>query len=265
MATGFINNTDLYRLYNYVENNLIRFPKDLVIATIKEFFKNDSLYRYVVDEWGFGKVVDNTDLPYTAGLNDNLSTRIFVGEYWRNDVIYYPSILVKSGGARAVPISLNRDQHVVHYSTVKYEDGYGNTKLVQVPERIVLSGAYEGTIGIDVLTRGVRERDDLIELTTILFNDLQWNEMSKSGVSIKPYGISIGSPSESDDRNNKLFRQTLSLDIRTEWSREIPVLSTLDFISFCIDFGNLAPVEPIIAPNLTVSTSVDLFDYLSHL
>jgi hypothetical protein len=55
------------------------------------------------------------------------------------------------------------------------------------------------------------------------------------------------------------------LDIRTEWSREIPVDNILDIINICVDIGNLQTTPPTIAPNLSIVTSLELLDALQGL
>ena len=122
----------------------------------------------------------------------------------------------------------------------------------------------EGQINIEVITRGLRSRDDLVELIKILFVELRWDEMFRAGVSIKP-NVSVGSPSEGEDRNDKLFKQTVTLDIRAEWRREIPVESVLDLINICVELGNLEADPPTTAPNLSIVTSVQLLDALKAL
>lgn len=265
MATAFLNNTDLYRIYNVIQNSFIRYPKDLVIGNLKEFFAKDSLYHFVRDSFGFPKVVNHLNLPPEAGLNDDLCTRVYIGETYKADVIYYPSILVKFQSAKSVPISMNRETGRVDYDTVKYTDGYSNTSLIQVPSRFVLAGSWEGSLSIEVSSRGIRERDDIIELIAIFLADLHYDEFQKSGLAIRPNSISVSSPSEMPDRNNQLFRQSITFDFRTEWKKEIPVLNIIDQINFCVDIGNLQSTTPLIAPNLTISTNLDLLTILENL
>lgn len=264
VSAGFNYLSDLYGLYNVVQNTFIRMPKDAIIASLKEYFGKDSLYHYVSDEWGFPKTPDHTDLDPYAGIADDLTTRVYIGEFFRYDVIYYPAILVKGGGNRSVPISFNRDAHVVEYVSTKYVDGYGNEKIISTPSHFVFNGAWEGSINIDVITRGLRERDDLVALIGLFFVDLNWNEFFKMGISIKPT-VSAGPPTETEDRNDKLFRQTITVEIRTEWRREIPILNFLDIISICTQIGNLQPNPPQTAPNLEINTKLDLLSALNAL
>ena len=264
MSVGFNQTTDLYDIFSVVQNTMIRFPKDQVIATLREYFADDSYYHYVRDEWGFPKTPDHTDLETGAGLNDDITTRLFIGEAYRYDGIYYPALLIRAGGFRYVPISMSRNRSVVQYTATKFIDGYGNESVFSTPSSFCAAGAWEGQINIDVLTRGLRARDDLVELIMIIFAEIRWDELSNVGVSIKP-NVSVGAASEGEDRNDKLIKQTVTLDIRTEWRREIPIENLLDIINICVDMGNLEANPPVIAPNLGVVTSVDLLDALQNL
>ena len=247
MAAGFNQITDLYDIYHIVQNTMIRVPKDSLIASLKEFFARDSKYHYVCDEWGYPKTPDHTDLIPDAGLYDELTTRVFVGEQNRFSNIYYPAILVKAGGFRSIPISFNRNKYLVEYMQQEVVDDYGNRTFITVPDRFILAGAWEGSFSVKVQSKGIRERDDLIELIAILFVDLDWANLSRTGVSIKP-DLSVGSPSEEDDGNDKLFSQSVEINVRGEWRREIPINNIIDTITFCVEFGTINP--PTEAPNL---------------
>jgi hypothetical protein len=259
MSAGFNRITDLYDSYHTVQNTMIRYPKDLFIASLKEFFKRDSKYHYVSDEWGFNKTPDHTDLAPDAGLYDDLTTRVFIGEQSRYDVIFYPAIIVKSGSFQSKPISMNRDQYRVEHKYMEFADGYGNRRFTLVPDKFVLAGAWEGSIAIEVQSRGLRERDDLIELISMYFIDFNWNNLSRAGVSVKP-GLSIGSPSEGEDRNDKLFKQSVDVQIRGEWRREIPITDIIETINFCAEIGSFASNggAGTTAPNLEINTISNL-------
>jgi len=250
MAAGFNQITDLYDIYNVVQNTMIRVPKDAIISSLREYFARDSKYHFVRDEWGYPFTPDHTDLPSDAGLYDDLTTRVFIGEQNRFDIIYYPAILVKGGSFRYVPISLNRNRYFVEWKQQEVVDGYGNRTFMSVPDKYVLAGAWEGSISIEVLSRGIRERDDLIELIAMLLVDLNWSNLSRMGVSIKP-NLSISDPSQEEDRNDKLFRQSVNIEIRGEWRREIPISNIIDTITFCVEFGSVNPPGAS-APNLEV-------------
>lgn len=269
MSTGNFFKSDLFGIHNIIQSSMIVYPKEIILATLRDFFSKDSYYHYSKDQFGFANTTDHTDLvpgsdiPYgainsTANPNDLLSTRVFIGENYRKDGIYYPAILVKNGGSRYVPISINREKGTIRYDNIVYEDGYGNTRTVRRPNSFVTAGAWEGQIVIDVLTRNLRSRDDLTELVGMAFAEIHVDSLYDVGLIVKP--PQIGAPSESDDRNDKLFRQTITLDVRTEWRREIPISNIINSIMFAIQFGDLNKPDPVIAQNLTINTDVNIVD-----
>lgn len=264
MAAGFNQTSDLYDIYNVVQNTMIRFPKDMIVSSLREYFAEDSYYHYVRDEWGFPKIPEHTDLAPGAGINNDVTTRIYIGEFHRFDGIYYPAVLVRSGGSKYVPISLSRNKGGVQYENTRFVDGYGNETVFSTPSVFFFDGAWEGSINIDILTRGIKARDDLVELISIFFTELRYEEFYKAGIAIKP-SISIGAPGEGEDRNDKLYKQSITLDIRTEWRREIPVTNILDIINFCADLGNLETTPHVYSPNLTINTTVELLDAIQNL
>jgi hypothetical protein len=271
MSSNNFFRSDLFGVYNVIQASMIVYPKEIIIATLRDFFSHDSYYHFSKDQWGFPNTTDHTDLPPGADLpfgpgaqpqlnpNPVLPTRLFIGENYRYDGIFYPAVLVKNGGSKYVPISINRDQGIVRYDRMLFVDGYGNETVVTKPVALVTSGAWEGSVVIDVMTRSLRARDDLVELIAMCFTEIHFDTLHDIGIIVKP--ISIGAPSESDDRNDKLFRQTLTLDIRTEWRREIPIAHTIDAIFFTASFSDLVRGSPP-AANLTVNTSVNTADML---
>jgi len=263
--SGNIWKSDLYGLHNYTQNTLVSYPKQLFIETLREFFSQDSYYHYQRDEWGYAKVPDHTDLEPDAGLNDDVTTRIFIGEAYRYDVIYYPALLVKAGSFRSVPISMNRNKGVVQWGHTRIIDGYGNSTIFSTPEAFVQSGAWEGQISIDIETRSMRSRDELSDLICIAFVDTVHDDLKNAGVLIKSGSPQLSSPSEGEDRNDKLFKQTVTFDIRGEWNRRIPTGNVIDVISLCVDLGNLATTPPDIGENIRISTTIELLDAIQSL
>lgn len=274
MSTNNFFKSNLMNLHHIVQASMLVYPKEMIIATLRDFFSKDDYYHYSKDQWGFANTTDHTDLPpgadipeggigSTATSNILLPTRVFIGENYRYDGIYYPAILVKSGGTKYVPISINREQEGVQYEDLIFEDGYGNQTIVHKPVSFITAGIWEGSIIIDVLTRSLRARDDLLEAMGMFFADITFDTLHDVGIIVKP--PVIGAASEADDRNDKLFRQTLTLDVRTEWRREIPVSNVIDAIFFTATFEDLSrPGSPVPA-NMTVNTEVSLTDMLLNM
>lgn len=258
MTTNNYFKSDLYNLYNIIQGSMIVYPKEMIISVLRKYFSNDSYYHYVKDEWGFSKTVDHTNLPLGQGLKDNTATRLYIGENYRYDAIYYPAILIKSGSMRYVPISINREKGSIKYDKILYQDTYGNSTVVNRPKYFITAGAFEGSLQIDVLTRSLRSRDDLVENIAIALTEIFFEDLCKSGIVIKP--ISIGSPTETDDRVDKLFRQSITVDIRCEWRREIPIGNLIDTIALVTEFVDLRNPDAPVAQNLTIKTYESIYD-----
>jgi len=261
MAVGNIFKSDLYSLHNVVQQSAIMYPKEIVIATLRDFFSHDSYYKYNADKFGFPNTPDHTDLPIDAGLNDNATTRLFVGENYRFDSIFYPAILVKHNGTRYVPISINREEGTIQWDFRTFIDGYGNVSTFRIPKSFIFAGAWEGALTIDILTRSLRSRDDLLDLVTICLTDITFKSLEKAGIICKP--LSVSGTSETDDRNDKLFRQTITVDIRSEWRRAIPISNVIDAINFTVEFQEFVanPNAPV-AQNLTIRTGLQFLDIM---
>jgi hypothetical protein len=264
VVTNNLFRSDLPKLYNITQNAMILYPKEIVIYTLRDFFSRDSWYSARTDQFGYPLTPDQTNLPPDAGIHDNSTTRLFIGESYRFDLIFYPALLVRHGGSTSVPISFNREAYNIQWGNLIFEDGYGNIKTFPTPEYFIQAGAWEGTINIEVRARDLRARDDLVDLVSILFVEVAFNDLVKSGLIIK--GVSAGAPTEFDDRNDKVFAQTVTLSIRSEWRRSLPILNIIDMINFSIEFQRLDPPPPgNVAQNLTISTEETITDLLSRL
>lgn len=263
MATGNFYKSDLYQIHNVVQNSMTLYPKELVVATLRDFFSKDTYYHYAHDLWGFPQTPDHTDLPINSGYTDDTTTRLFIGESYRFDVVYYPALIVRHGGSTSVPISINRETAGVKWGNMVFQDGYGNIKTFPTPQNFIFAGAWEGSINIDVMTRDLRARDDLVDLISLLFVDIAFNDLQKSGLIVK--GVSSGAPSETNDRNDYVFKQTITLQIRSEWRRELPISNIIEIINMSVEFGRTDPSIGLIASNLTINTEETLTEMLDKL
>jgi len=260
MSTNNFFRSDLPILHHVAQNSMIIFPKEIVIATLRDHFSQDTYYHYVADEWGYPKTTDHTDLVQEAGLKDNQTTRLFIGETYRQDVVFYPAIIVKHGGANYVPISFNRERGTVQWDYQVYQDGYGNITKFPVPAHFIFAGAWEGSISIEIFTRSLPARDNLAQEVAILFADIQHNNLEKAGFFIK--GVQASGVSETDDRNDKLYKQSITLQFRSEWRRHVPINNIVEIISLVMDFGDVSGPD---AANLQINNEQTLIEVLAEL
>lgn len=265
MSVGFNRITDLYDIYDTIQNTLIRYPKDQIIASLRDYFSKDSKYHYVKDEYGFPKVVDVTDMPTDAGITDDLTTRVFIGEKDVFDVIFYPAILISAGNFKSVPISLNRRVVDTEIEVTEFvNEETGQVKRITQPCKFVPCGVWEGTINIEVKSKGIIERDDLVELVSLFMVDYNWSSFYRAGIAIKPTGVNIGSYSSEQLGNEKIFKVQISVEIRGEWQRDIPFRNIIDAINICVEIGNISIEPPETAPNLEINTKVNILDIFNE-
>lgn len=266
MVTNNFYLSSLPSIHHIVQNSMVLYPKELVIATLRNFFSNDDEYHYVHDHWGYPQTPSQLNLPQGAGLHDNSTTRLFIAEAFVFDKIYTPSLIVRHGGATSVPVSFNMESETVHWGDMVFQDGYGNVKTFKTPKFFAFQGGWEGSINIDVIARDLRSRDDLVDLVSLLFVNIAFQDLEKAGLVVKSGGVSAGAPFEIDDRNDKLFKQTVTLQIRTQWDRFIPIGNVIDFLNFAIQFQKLDPPPPgPVARNLTINTELNLLEILAEL
>lgn len=261
MVSNNFFKSDLNSLHFIVQNTMTLRIKELVIATLRDFFSKDSFYSYRTDHYGFPQTPDHTDLPLEAGLADDLTTRIWIGESFRSESVFYPALIIRAGSITSVPISFNRETGSVQWDNLIFEDGYGNIKTFRTPKNFIFAGAWEGTISIDVQARDLRSRDDLVDLSSILFVDVAFNSLVKEGLIV--LGVSTSGPSEVDDRNSKLFKETITLRCRSEWRREIPIGNTIQTINTAVEFGRIP--NGVVAANLAINNVQTLTDMLLNL
>lgn len=264
-STGNLERSDLNQIFNITQNSLMAYPKELIIGILREEYSKDSFLGYRSDQWGFPKIPDHTDMPIEAGYNDDTTTRIFIGEAFRFDAIFYPAVLVRMVSAHSVPIGMSRNRDVIAYEKQLVIDGYGNTKEFFTPRYIDFAGAWEGTITVDVITRDILTRDNIVSFVMLLFADIRFESLRKAGVLVKSGQPSLGGVSETEDRQqDKLYKATISIDVRTEWRRLIPIDDIIEQINLCVDFGTFSH-QNIYDPNLQISTTVSILDQIEAL
>ena len=69
-------------------------------------------------------------------------------------------------------------------------------------------GCWEGSVVIEVVTRSLRARDDLVEIIGMIFAEITVDPLYNVGLIVKP--PQIGSPSETEDRNEILEKHLTS-------------------------------------------------------
>lgn len=261
MVTNNFIKSDLNKLYSIVSNAMISYPKESIIANLRDYFSKDVYYRFVKDEWGFPKVVDHTDLELDAGMFDKFTTRLNITEYYPHEAVHFPALFVRNNGSKYVPISAYRN-YGVKYSYREYEDGLGNSFIFRNPDYFTFDGIWEGNFSVEIIAESLEARDELVEQVAICLTDITFDTFEKAGLIVKP--VTISAANEIDDPQNtkhKLYRQTVSFDVRSEWHREIPIGNVIESIVFAVEFLDTVNDGPV-AQNLTIITDLNIVDNL---
>ncbi len=256
VGTGGFFSSDVYKLYNVVQNTQILYSKELLISTLREYFAQDTRYHYVRDEWGFPKTPDHTDLPPNAGWDNDATTRIYIGQEHRFDVKFLPAVLVRHTSSAYVPISINQNQECVEYGYQLFIDGYGNKHALRVPVNYVFAGAWDLGFDIDVITEGPQDRSTIVEAVSMHLQSNVRNQLTYDGLFIK--NLRTSGESQELYQNDNLYKQTISLECRGEYKREIPISNIVEIITACIEIGYIDRDVWIPAQNMTIQFELDL-------
>lgn len=257
MESGGFFSSNLFSLYNIIQNTQIIYPKELIIGTLREFFAKDSKYHYVSDEWGFPKTPDHTDLNPRAGLNDTETTRIYIGQEHRNGVPFYPAVLVKISGTTSVPISFNQEEESVQHTFMTYEDENGVQYQVSVPATFIIAAGWDITMTIDILTEESPDRGTIAEAISAYLIGVARNPLARAGLFIK--GLRTDGETIENYQNDNIYKISITLDCRGELRRNIPILEIADIINICGDIGReLGEGNTFVpAPNMTINHVID--------
>lgn len=240
MTTSHRVFSDLFELENFIKQTAVSQGKNLLIDSLREYFRKDTFYRYGTDAFGFPLTPDLTDLP--TDIDEERTTRIWVGDIYRMDKRYLPSITIRQSGGRYHPISFNQNE------TTKYRvdlvlDGYGGRSLIKVPTHTVFTGGWDQTFNITIAAESTPDREELSDIISSHLIGVTRLPTQDAGLFIK--NVSFGGESEEDWANEKIYMQTISVETFSEWRREVPIDSIVDTINFCFNFGIFGSSESV--------------------
>jgi hypothetical protein len=232
MATSHRVFSDLFDIESFIKQTAVSQGKNLLIDALREHFRDDTFYRYGTDAFGFPLTPDLTDLPPDIG--EQRTTRIWIGDIYRMDKRYLPSITVRQSGGSYYAVSFNQNQ------TTKYRvdlvlDGYGGRSLIKVPTHTVFTGGWNQSFQIMIAAESTPDREDLADIVSSFLIGVTRIPTQDAGLFIK--SVSFGGESEEDWANEKIYIQTITVETFSEWRREVPISGIVDTINFCFDFG----------------------------
>jgi len=231
--------------------------KNLIIDTIRKIFRGDSYYPYRDDVYGYPLVVDHTDIP----VDSEIPTKIHIGDTFKYEGIYIPSVIVRHGGGSYHPISFNQQgipgyTGVIQYKQEIVQDGYGEIFEINTPDKYVFAGAWDLSYEIKLYTESTADREELLSIISMGLMHVHWHDLQAAGLLIK--NLSFGSESEEEHNNDKFYTQSITLEIYGEWRREIPVGNFLERISFFFDIGRIVDGEVTPPNDLSWEQTIDL-------
>jgi hypothetical protein len=252
MATGHTVYSNLFSISNFVKQTSILQGKNLLIDALREYFKQDSIYRYTADGFGFPLTPNVTDLP--PDIQEERTSRIYIGDIFRKDKRFWPAIVVRYSSGRYKPVSFNQNQ-TTKYRIDLVSDGYGSRSFVRVPTHTVVAGAWEQSFEILVITESTQDREELADIVSSFLIGVTRQETYEGGLFIK--SVNLSSEREEDWSNDKVYLQSITVETYSEWRREIPIdaNSLVETINFCFKYGILG--SGVYSNDITVITLED--------
>jgi hypothetical protein len=244
--------SDVFNLENIVLQSGMVYTKNVLIDTLRDIFVNDRQFKYASDVFGFPKTPSHLGLSPEAGLDDNETTRIFIGSSYRYDVKFNPSIVVKNTGSRYVPISFNQDYLGVINRVEALQDGYGNVTTIKVPAYSVRVGAWDQTYEVKIIAENEVDREEIADIVQVTLMGSRRQMLHDAGVFVR--GMSTAGEAEVPYSNDFLYTVSVNLDIRVH----IPISNLCEKIGLCLAFKTIDGEQSDALAVNDVITHVDL-------
>lgn len=250
--------SDIFDLENIVQQTGIVHGKNILVDTLRDVFSRDRQYKYVSDVFGFPKTPSHLGLEPDAGLDDEETTRIFIGTAYRYDIKFNPSIIIRSTGTRYVPISFNQNRLNTLYRKELILDGYGNQAIVNTPYAYTLVGAWDQTFEVKVIAENEMDREEITDIVTSALMMTRRIDLEKAGLHIRT--LSTSAESETQYANDFLYSISVNLEARSEFKVSIPINDVCERIGICLTFKTIP--DGFIADGLTINQQITQADML---
>jgi hypothetical protein len=211
-------------------------PKNLLIDVLRRRFKQDNIYTYRTDEFGFPLTPDMTG----GDIDSEDTTKIVISDVYRYDVKFYPAITVKTGGGSYKALSMNQN------ATFKYrkdvvENDYGKLVEIKTPTHRVYAGLWDMSFDVTIYSESHTELEELTEIVSTELQYVSWNDLRANGLFIQ--GTSISAENAEPYANDYVYSHTVTLKTLTEWRAEIPLDNVIEKIVFYFD-STRTPIPP---------------------
>lgn len=220
--------SDFFSENNIIQQVAVVHPKNLLIQSLRDLFRKDSIYTYRSDEYGFPLTLDLTG----KALDAEDYTKILISDIYRHDVKFYPAIVIKHGGGSYKPNSFNQDG-VFKYRKDFIEDSLGGRRPISIPTHKVYQGRWDLGFDIQVFSESYTELQEIVEIVSIALQYVLWNDLRASGLFIS--SLSIGGENAEQYANDYVYSQSLNIKTLSEWRVEIPIENTIEKIVFSMD------------------------------
>lgn len=242
-GSGQILFSDIFTLDNILTHTGINTGRNLLIDQLRQIFAKDKEYRWVNDIFGFAKTPSALGLDPTAGLEDDATTRIFIGATYRYDISFLPAITIKPTNITYKPISFNQENHSVKYGVQKLIDEDGNESFIKVPTALIQAGAWDQTFEVKISSLSAVDTAAITDIVILSLQGTYRNELQQNGLFIKRISGG-GETAENINQNDPVFHSTLTVETYSNWRREIPIASMIDRILLCFDIDIVATDIP---------------------
>lgn len=230
MASSHRTYSDLFEISNVVKQTAITHSKNILIDVLRDHFKQDTMYRYVQDPYGFPLTPDLTDSdPY---IDNTCTTRIYIGDIFRYDKRFWPAIVIRHSSGRYFPISFNQNQ-TTRYRMDLVLDGYDRS-FVRVPTHQVFAGGWDQTFELQIASESTIDREELTDIVSLFLIATSRQALHDGGLFIK--NVSMGAEREEQWGNDYVYLQSINVETFSEWRIEVPINNLIEGINFCFNF-----------------------------
>jgi len=247
--------TDIFNLEYVVQNTSIVHGKNILIDTLRNIFSQDREYKYVSDIFGFPKTPSHLNLDPEAGLDDEETTRIFIGSTYRYDIKFNPSIIVKSTGSKYVPISFNQNLLGTINRKEIITDGYGNSSTTYTPVYKTLVGAWDQTFEIKIIAENEMDREEIADIVQVTLMGTRRLDLQRAGLFIR--SMTTSGEVEEKYSNDYIYMISINLDARSEWKVHIPVSNVMERIGVCMTFNT---IDGVASDSLAINEQITMAD-----
>lgn len=230
-----------------IETTHIDALKTCIIDRLREAFKVDPEYTYIEDETGSG----GPELD--PGRNQ---TQIVITDVYTYDVKFLPAITVRVNSSNTHHVSFNQNGSPLGLDTfTDITAGYSvdpHTGELQRDELgrpkplfFEYAGAWDSIISLEISAEDTLTREELASRVSILMIHVLRDQLYENGIFVKT--VNVSGESEEPYANDYIYRQSISLDVYSEWTHRIPVPDdSIDCFNISFDMvGNDLRTKPI--------------------